>query len=213
MGDVVPFTLVRGSRPRAPETLGLVDDFAPDQDGLGAWASEMFIDPAGPLYNRRHEHLQDANIGWLWTTFENRNRDRLVAGECQLVAPIQKRWASARQHWLLQHWFGLIPDFTITIDAGFAATCDDWSFCALIEHELCHAAQDVDDEGEPRFDREGRPVFRLITHDVEQFDDVVERYGARAANVERMVRLANAGPIFGEAQLSAACGTCSRRTA
>lgn len=189
------------------------NDFAPDQAGLGAWVRETFIEPDGPLYNPRHEHLREASIGWLWTTALNSNRDRLVAGECALTPPLQRKWSSARGHWLLQHWFGQIPDFTITIDVEFAQGCDDWSFCALIEHELCHAAQDVDPFGEPRFDREGRPIYRLIGHDVEQFEDVVARYGASASGVDRMVQLANAGPSIGLAKMSVACGTCARRKA
>jgi len=217
MGDVIPFDkvkqVVRSTRPAPPTTLQLTDDFAPDQHGLGGWVRTMFIEPDGPLCNPRHEHLRDASIGWLWTSAENTNRLRDIAGECQLVPPLTRKWTSARLHWQLRQWFDLTPDFVITISAPIAETLDDWSFCALVEHELCHAAQDIDMFGEPRFDREGRPLFRMAGHDVEQFEDVVERYGAVASGVDRMVALANAGPIFGQAQISAACGTCSRRTA
>lgn len=219
MADVIAFDqarrdqAVRASRPAPPSTLGEIDDFAPDMDGLGAWVRAMFIEPDGPLYNPRHDHLRDARIGWLWTTADNTNRDRVVAGECQLVQPVQRKWGSARAHWLWQHWFGEAPHFVITISAPIAAELDDWSFCALIEHELCHAAQDVSEFGEPRFGSQGLPIFRVVSHDVEQFNDVVERYGPAASDVATMARLANAGPTMGEAQISAACGTCSRRTA
>lgn len=205
--------LVQPSRPFPPQALGIVDDFAPDQDGLGAWARKMFIDEDGPLCNPRHEHLRNATIGWLWTTAECSNRDRMVAGECQLVAPPQRKWGSARSAWQLRQWFGDLPDFIITISAPFAAQADDWSFCALIEHELCHAAQDVDPFGMPRFGNEGQPLFRMVAHDVEEFNDVVERYGARATGVEAMVRLANAGPTIGLAQMAVACGSCGGRMA
>lgn len=212
MSKVVPFPKTLGARPYPPGSLAEVDDFAPDPD-LGEWVAAMFIAPDGPLHNPRHSHLRDARIGWLWTSAEQTNRDKTTAGQCELVAPLQRKWSSARTHWLLTHWFTLIPDFIITISAGFAETADDWSFCALIEHELCHAAQDVDLYGEPRFDREGQPVFRIIGHDVEQFNDVVERYGAAAAGVDHMARLANAGPTIGQARMSAACGTCARKRA
>lgn len=217
MGDVIPFDkvkqVVRSTRPAPPATLQPINDFAPDQHGLGGWVRTMFIEPDGPLHNPRHEHLRDASIGWLWTTAEQTDRLRFVAGECQLVQPQQKKWGSARTHWQWRSWFGLAPDFVITISAPAAEVLDDWAFCALIEHELCHAAQDIGLDGEPRFDREGRPLFRVAGHDVEQFNDVVERYGAIASGVDRMVGLANAGPIFGQAQMAAACGTCSRRKA
>lgn len=217
MGDVIPFDqikqAVRSTRPVPPSALEDVDDFAPDQDVLGSWVRRMFIDADGPLHNPRHDHLRDASIGWLWTSAEQLDKLRPVAGECQLVPPLQAKWGSARTHWQIRQWFGMTPTFLITISAPLAADLDDWSFCALIEHELCHAAQDIDVFGEPRFDAQGNPRFRIAGHDVEQFDDVVERYGAAAAGAERMVRLANAGPIFGQAQVNAACGTCSRRMA
>lgn len=212
MADILAFPTRLKSRPYPPQSIALEDDFAPD-GSLGAWVAAMFLAPDGPLYNPRHDHLREAEIGWIWTTAAQMDRDKAVAGQCELVQPMQRKWSSARQHWLLRHWFGAVPDFVITIDVGFAATADDWAFCALIEHELCHAAQDIDTMGEPRFDREGRPVFRIIGHDVEQFDDVVERYGATAAGVERMVRLANAGPTIGQARIDAACGTCGRKRA
>lgn len=210
MGDVLPFPIT--TRPAPPRDME-PDTFAPDQHGLGEWVRETFILDDGPLHNPRHAHLEDAAIGWLWTTAENRNRDRMVAGECKLIGPPQKRWGRAMADFQLRQWFGYVPDFLITIDATIAAQADDWSFCALIEHELCHAAQDVDMFGEPRFNREGQPIFRLVGHDVEQFNDVVERYGAVAADVAEMVRLANKGPTIGAAQMRFACGTCiDRRT-
>lgn len=199
-------SIVRNTRPAPPEMAP--DAFAPDQDGLGEWVREMFIDDDGPLYNERHRHLADAAIGWLWTTAENRNRDKHVAGECRLIGPAQAKWSRAMADFQLRGWFGFVPDFLVTISAPYAQLADDWAFCALIEHELCHAAQDIDGFGMPRFNRDGLPIFRLIGHDVEQFNDVVARYGAHAADVAEMVRLANNGPTIGEARMRLACGTC-----
>ena len=206
--------LVQRSRPAPPaHIMDRADWFEPDQAGLGDWVRRTFIEDDGPLYNPRHAHLIDAQIGWLWATGECKSKDRMVAGQCQLVAPAQAKWPSQRQHFQLQQWFGSVPDFLITISAPHAHYMDDWSFCALIEHELCHAAQDVDPFGMPRFNRDGLPIFRLVGHDVEEFHDVVERYGARAAGVDHMVSLANAGPTIGQAQMTLACATCERKVA
>jgi len=203
-------SIVRSSRPEPPESLGLVDDFAPDHDGLGAWVRKNFIDPEGPLHNPRHAHLANASIGWLWTSATAKNKNREIAGQCQLVQPQQKTFSSAMRSWQLRQWFGGVPDFVIIISRWFALDMDDYSFCALIEHELCHAAQDVDGFGMPKFDREGQPMFRIVAHDVEEFHDVVERYGAKAAGVSRMVKLGNQPPSIGEAKMSVACGTCKQ---
>jgi Putative phage metallopeptidase len=190
-----------------PPPMGL-NDFRTAED-IGDWAASTFIKPHAPLCNPRHNHLNDAKIGWLWTTAEGINRDRLVAGECTRVLAPRRTFGSAMRHWQLDQWFGEQPDFVITISAWLASEMDDPTFCALIEHELCHAAQDTDINGDPRFDREGHPVFRIIGHDVEEFVDVVARYGAAATGVETMVAAANAGPLIASAQISQVCGTCN----
>lgn len=216
MGDVLHFDraakLVRDTRPMPPPDLAETDDFAPAPI-LGDWVARTFIASTGPLHNPRHDHLADATIGWLWTTAEQRNHNAVVMGECRLIQPQQRKWSSALQHWLWRQLFDDVPDLVITIDATWAAQADDWAFCALIEHELCHAGQARDGDGEPRFDVEGKPIFTILAHDVEQFVDVVARYGAAAAGIEDMVAAARAKPIFGQAQITAACGTCGRRTA
>lgn len=218
MAKVTPITAAKravetfmAARPKPLMDLGLVDDFAPDQGGLGDWAHKTFIQPGGPLHNPRHEHLIGAHIGWLWTSAEASDRNRGVAGQCQLVTPPQSKWPSARQHWLWRHWFGSAPDFVITISAPIAADMDDWSFCALIEHELCHAAQDVDAFGGPRFTREGMPIYRVVSHDYEEFLDVIERYGVGATGMTAVADAIKRGPTIGEAAISAACGTCARK--
>lgn len=183
--------------------------FTPDQDDLGAWARRVFIDEEGALANPRHAHLQGAIIGWLWTTAAATDRNRAVAGQCRLIQSPQSKWSSAMAAFQLEQWFGVLPDFLITLDATIAAECDDWAFCALIEHELCHAAQDVDIYGMPKFTKEGAPVFRVIGHDVEEFTDVVARYGSAATGVSEMVAAANKGPSVAEVNVSMACGTCA----
>jgi hypothetical protein len=157
--------------------------------------------------------LADAKIGWLWTNYDAAQHSRPIWGECRLVPPVQAKWASALTNFHYRDLFGEVPDFIITIAAEPAADMDEWSFCALIEHELCHAAQLHDEFGMPRFTRDGDPLFGIIGHDVEQFVDVVARYGAGPSMVEEMVRVANKGPTIGQAAMDIACGTCNARRA
>lgn len=212
MGTVI--SIVRSSRPMPPASLELVDDFEPDHGEMARWAFETFIREDGPLYNPRHAHLTEKTIGWLWTTAENRDRNRQVAGTAQLIRPPQAKWGSARAAWQLRRWFPGRPlDALITLNANFCAEADDMAFCALVEHELCHLGHDCDGFGMPRFDQEGHPVLCMVAHDVEQFTIVVERYGAVAADVDAMVRVANAGPTIGQSQMTLACGSCGLRAA
>lgn len=117
-------------------------------------------------------------------------------------------------HWL-GRWFGELPDFVITIQAHAAMQMDDASFCALVEHELYHCAQALNEYGEPRFRRDGRPIFSMRAHDVEEFVGIVERYGAGAAspNVALMAAAATRRPTVGLASIASACGTCRLKLA
>lgn len=185
--------------------------FMPDQDGLGAWARSTFIDSDGELYNPLHDHLEHASIGWLWTDEEAKNHGKVILGECRLVQPQQSRWSSAMAHHQIKGWFGHEPDFLIVISADAARDMDDVSFCALIEHELLHAGQALDDYGQPKFRRDGSPMFAMKPHCVEEFIDVVERYGAADPGVAAMVAAVNRGPTIGRARITGACGSCQMR--
>jgi hypothetical protein len=84
------------------------------------------------------------------------------------------------------------------------------SFCATIEHELLHCAQAVDDYGSPKFTREGKPKFAIKGHDVEEFVDVVTRYGVSASSVgvKALVEAAKQKPLFNAPSISSVCGNC-----
>lgn len=123
------------------------------------------------------------------------------------------RWNQQRGAYQLEQWFGMVPDFTITISATIAEIMDDASFCALVEHELYHCAQAFDEFGMPRFTREGLPVFTMRGHDVEQFVGVVRRYGSHASGVSELVHAALVGPTVQDGAVQAACGSCLRRAA
>lgn len=69
-----------------------------------------------------------------------------------------------------------------------------------------------DEYGVPKIsDETGKPLFRVRGHDVEQFVDVVRRYGMQAGGVTELVEAANAGPEIAEAQINGACGNCLKR--
>ena len=148
-----------------------------------------------------------------WTNQVSEHRGRRLAGECRMPGKNGSKWSQLMALGQLEHWFGFIPDFVIVIDADLAQQADDDAFCALIEHELYHAAQDEDIFGSPRFTKQGDPGFTMRGHDVEQFVGVVERYGAAAAGVSELVAAAKRGPILQDGAVSLACGTCARKAA
>lgn len=184
---------------------------APD---LTEWMIATFIEEGAPLRNPDHEHLAFAEIGTLWTNVDNAKAGRQIVGQCEVGTPrAMGRWAKARAEQQVMEWFGTVPDFILTFHAGYAAQVDDATFCALVEHELYHAAQDVDVFGMPKFRRDGSPAFTIRGHDVEEFVGVVRRYGADASGVRAMVDAAKAGPEVARVNIAHACGTCHLRVA
>lgn len=185
---------------------------------LAAWLQAMFINERSKLYNPDHAHLADANIGVLWTSAKNSRGGRVIHGTAEIPRPPSgmSKWHKARWDWQMRGWFGdVIPDFILTFYLPFVlGATDAASVFALFEHELYHCGQAIDEFGEPRFRKsDGRPVWTIVAHDVEEHIGVVRRYGAKAAGVGALVEAALREPEISEALILAACGTCGRRAA
>ncbi len=203
-------------RPTPPsDVLESLDDLFEPSDDLKRWAIGSFVDPAGSLANPEHEHLVEADIGFLWTNVANSRAGRQIVGQAELGLPqgAMGKWARARAVQQVEGWFGSVPDFIITIDARYAQQCDDASFCALIEHELYHCGQERDSYGAPKFRMDGSPKYGMRGHDVEEFVGVVRRYGIAATAVGELVEAANKGPEIAAASVAHVCGTCLMRRA
>lgn len=79
--------------------------------------------------------------------------------------------------WLLAQHHGEYPDFIMVLDAEFWERASPMQRRALIHHELKHAAQAQDKDGEPRFTADGLPAWMIAEHDLSEFNDTVRRYG------------------------------------
>jgi hypothetical protein len=212
-----------GRRPAPPAALFEEGSpaFIPAPD-LVTWARETFVLEGSVLENPDHAHLADANIGALWTRLPRRQHQRQILATTEVPMPPPAANAWTRGRWQDQmlgyfpHFEGELPDFVLTFWAQGSSELDDLSFCALVEHELYHCGQALDEFGSPKFDREtGRPKFAIKGHDVEEHFGVVERYGTGAidGSVARLVEAARRGPSVGRAAIAGACGTCLRRAA
>lgn len=200
----------RLARPLPPGDLG-PEEFRPAPE-LETWAREVFITEGGLLRNERYEPLINAEIGMLWTSMGNSRGGRSIVGQAEIMPPMAMgKWQKGRAVWQMYQWFDGLPDFVITFDAGYCDSVDDASFCALVEHELHHCGQEVDQYGMPRFRQDGSPKFGIIGHDVEEFVGVVARYGMAATGVTALVEAANRGPTIAAASIAQVCGTCQTR--
>lgn len=203
-------------RPRPPEDLfnhTKFNWFVPAPE-LVEWAVATFIEEGDELANEDHAHLRQANLGALWTNCPNGRHGRTILATCETGdARAMGKWPKARAEQQLMEWFGDIPDFILTFDAGYADTCTDTAFCALVEHELYHAGQERDEFGQPKYTRDGLPKYGIRGHDIEEFVGVVRRYGVVSEDVQRLVDAAKAKPEVAGVRIAHACGTCQLRAA
>jgi hypothetical protein len=207
---------VPARRPAPP--VELLDQLAQDTfvvaQELRAWLLATFIVDGGPLVNETHAHLRDAHLGVLWTNAVNQRHMRVAMATAEIPMAMGGGWKRARHDFQLREWFGSEPDFLLTFSAPLCASLDDRAFCALAEHELLHCAQAVDEGGNPKFSRTtGLPIFALKGHDVEEFTDIVRRYGVVSPDVRDLVRAANEAPEIAGPAIDIACGVCLARAA
>jgi hypothetical protein len=132
-----------------------------------------------------HQDIRNggANIDWLFRTSEKIKAGRRILGMCYAKPKVQGDLSPLFDD-LLTRLLGRIPDFLIVLDLAYWDEATPLQREILVHHELLHASQAKDLFGAPRFDRDGLPVWALRAHDLEEFNDVVRRYGVHSEDVE-----------------------------
>lgn len=176
------------------------------------WVQAAILSDAGELHNPDHAHLIDAPLRFLWASACFEKQGRTVVGQAESVMFRAGGWQKARQEQQMIDWFGEVPGFVITLAADYCSQCSDTEFCALVEHELYHIAQKLDQYGAPKFTQDGLPSLTLRGHDVEEFVGVVRRYGA-GHDVQQLIDAASRPPEVAKINISRACGTCLLKSA
>lgn len=197
-----------GARPYPPADLWR---YVP-AEGVAEWVQAEILAEDGRIHNPDHAHLIDADLVFLWAPGGFSKAMKTVIGQAEEVMIRAGGWQKGRQEQQFEDWFGRVPAFMITLDASYCAQCSDADWCALVEHELYHITQALDDFGAPRFGKDGKPKLRIRGHDVEEFVGVVKRYGP-SVEVKRLVDAANAGPELRLGNIAHACGTCLKAAA
>ncbi|WP_313237872.1 putative metallopeptidase [Delftia acidovorans] len=192
-----------GARPYPPADLWR---YVP-AEGVAEWVQVEILADDGRIHNPDHAHLIDADLVFLWAPGGFTKAMKSVIAQAEEVMIRAGGWQKGRQEQQFEDWFGRVPAFMITLDASYCAQCSDADWCALVEHELYHITQALDDFGAPRFGKDGKPKLRIRGHDVEEFVGVVKRYGP-SDDVRRLVDAANAGPELRMGSIAHACGTC-----
>ena len=201
------------NRPYPP--VEFIEEFGPyiklmPATGVHEWVIEQIISEDGVLHNQDHLHLLEADIAFIWAASAFTKQGRTILGQTEEVMMRAGGWQKARMEQQLYEWFGHKPDFIITLAGDFCSQCSDLEFCALVEHELYHVAQKVDEFGVPEFTRDGKPKLCMRGHDVEEFIGVVRRYGA-SVEVQEMIDAASQPDEVAKLNIARACGTCMLR--
>lgn len=133
---------------------------------------------------RDHEHLQAATIGYIFRDDELRRQGKVKWAEAILVERIlqsERRWGRLVKWAILRilPQFGeTLPAFIVLIDRNIWLGLSPEEKLALVDHELSHCAQAREDDGEtPKYTRDGSPVWMIRSHDVEEFEAVIQRHG------------------------------------
>lgn len=137
----------------------------------------------------RHSHhgeTLDLAIMLVWRLNAKPDSSGLITyGRCHLLGEID------REVWKC--------DVLIEINADLWKNAGDGCRRSMLDHELTHIAMVEDSEGEQKFDGRGRPLLRLRRHDITEFFEVLERWGARTELQKALVRTCRQLKLFDEA--------------
>lgn len=159
------------------------------------WLHQTVFNPNHFLYNSEHEHLFDYQVNelaFMWAHEGYEKGGKYILGTCEKPMFMAGGWKRARQIMWFEDMLGELPEILITLNANYCRDCTDLQFAELVEHELYHIIHKTDKYGDPSFRADGKPRLDMVSHDVEEFNGVVRRYGGDDA-VIKMVELANKG--------------------
>lgn len=172
-----------------------IDDDAGELEAFARPGPELAPIVDKVLRMPEHKHLveNDARIYWLMRAEGKVKGGRRVLGTCykpQVTGELRPLF-----DWMLERLLGETPDFLIILDATW------WNEEAtavgrevLVFHELSHAIQAEDENGAPKFNQQtGEPVWAIRGHDIEEFNQVVARYGTWNDELQDFIEAARMG--------------------
>lgn len=169
---------------RFGEPLGPEEAFWPGGDGeLDPGPIAARLVDAEPLF----EHLKqgEASLLFLMRGDERRKTGKMLLGSIAL--PAWKGELGAVATWMMVRLCDGLPDYVMILDAHFWAQASPMQREALVYHELCHTEQARTPDGELKFTADGLPVWGMRAHDLEEFNEVVARYGAWLPDVQAFI--------------------------
>lgn len=128
------------------------------------------------LVEKHHGHLSEAAIAIAWRFGWKANADgRVTLGQAKKGGDLDRELHGYDFVILLNH------------EAVNGGTLKQHQLRALIDHELCHCQVSKDKNGEAMTDENGRTVYRIRKHDIEEFQEIVARHGLWKDELEAFV--------------------------
>jgi hypothetical protein len=152
--------------------------FIPEQSDIGRSMYALLAD----LVEAHHEGIRDARIALAFNLAWTADVDgRVTLGKCMKVGDLHRELLDDR---------GQPYDFIIILRQEFWTDpmTTDLQRRALLDHELCHAAVKLGEDGEPLVDERQRLTYRIRKHDLEEFRCIPERYGCWTHDLEEFAR-------------------------
>lgn len=168
------------------------DDLGPADSFFFPEEGELDPKPIAARLVADLEEFQHLRIGEAAILFLMRAETKLINGTKMVLGfmalPNFQGALGPVGRWLLaKACGGVLPDFIMVLDATWWLQATSVQRTALVHHELLHADHARDKDGEPRFTADGSPIWSIRPHDLEEFNDVVRRYGAWKSDVEAFV--------------------------
>ncbi len=141
------------------------------RDGIVGTPMYQLLDE---LVRKHHEDLRDARIALAWCSSWKADVDgRITLGKCKKASDLDREVAAF--------------DFVILLSKSFWQDTFVTALqrCALLDHELTHAAVAHGKDGDALYDERGRRVYRMRKHDLEEFSAIVARYGCYKRDIEQ----------------------------
>lgn len=144
-------------------------EIVPRSSELGKLAYKLLDETV----RKHHTHLTPATIGVAWHKALKPDVDgHITLGRCVKVSDLQKEFC--------EYDFLIVLNKTVWFNEKF----DEAKKLALIDHELCHAEEALDKNGDQKTDERGRQVWRIRKHDIEEFTAIIRRHGCYKADLE-----------------------------
>lgn len=149
---------------------------APIDPGEGPssyWSAPEVKAIADMLISEHHEMLENSNvrIEYLFRSDVSSSKGKLVFGITKKITAVHAALADSEE-----------PFFCIIIAHPAWEVLPHKHRVALVDHELCHCGVEVNEKGDVK--------LILRNHDIQEFTQIVQRYGAWSPDVQEFLRAA-----------------------